>query len=421
MELETKNKIIANYNMFFYATTCHVCKRFGDGVCLKKCGGCKMIAYCGRQHQKQHWSQHKSLCKATQDVLREFRLEDYSVTSEEWDDKKLNLILLVSFKLGRPLEIYEKEMFQFPRECTVCHEQDGQLLEDCQSCASVSFCKYHKDSIKHEHTCVPLELCFHSNLLFINGENNTLDLHYLQHVCDTDTFRNMNDFINTYGNIQTESEMLYNILAARHSQYITRPLTLFHAMQILDYVPQRKDLVIHVVAANYIEETTLMTWEILLHLIKATISLVVIMIGPELKYKSNPLRICDNCMLQKKKLSLEFHDVLYENYVRNPLFIKPDLVVGFNAGIHEHISNGETWTPSIQMLMKQNCPLILTCYMQKELEQEINRINTILDRKVNYLYSGKNPFASLRPFRILGPEQVFYQNHYLIVYRSLCS
>ncbi|KYN38824.1 Zinc finger MYND domain-containing protein 17 [Trachymyrmex septentrionalis] len=420
MELETKNEIIANYNTFFYATMCHVCKRFGNGVCLKKCGGCRMIAYCNRQHQKQHWSQHKSLCKAIQDILRDFKMENHG-TSEEWDDQKLNLILLISFKLGRPLEMYEKEMFLFPRECTVCHEQDGQLLEDCQSCVSVSFCKDHKDSIKHKDTCVSLELCLHSNLLFINGEDNTLDMHYLQYVFYTDTFRNMNDFINIYGNIQIESEMSYNILAARHSQYLTRPLTLFHAMQILDYVPQRKDLVIHVIAANYVEETTLMTWEILLHLIKPIISLVVIMIGPELKYKSNLLHICDNCILQKKKLSLEFYDVLYEDYLCNSLFIKPDLVVGFNAGIHEHISNGDTWTPSIQMLAKQNYPLILTCYMQKELEEEIDRINTILDRKVNYLYSGKNPFASLRPFRVLGPEQVFYQNHYLIVYKSLCS
>ncbi|KAG5321075.1 VPS25 protein, partial [Pseudoatta argentina] len=263
MELETKNKIIANYNMFFYATMCHVCKRFGDGVCLKKCGGCRMIAYCNRQHQKQHWSQHKSLCKAIQDVLQGFKMEDHGI-SEEWDDQKLNLILLISFKLGRPLEMYEKETFQFPRECIVCHEQDGQSLEDCQSCASISFCKDHKNSIKHKDTCVFLELCLRSNLLFINGENNTLDMHYLQYVFDTDIFRNMNDFINAYGNIQTESEMLYNILAARHLQYLTRPLTLFHTMQILDYIPQRKDLVIHVLAASYVEETTLMTWEILL-------------------------------------------------------------------------------------------------------------------------------------------------------------
>ncbi|XP_018405707.1 PREDICTED: putative protein MSS51 homolog, mitochondrial [Cyphomyrmex costatus] len=399
---------------------CHVCKRFGKGICLKKCGGCRMIAYCNRQHQKQHWSEHKALCRAIQNVLRDFTLEDRDVTLEEWNNKKLNLILLVSLKLGRPLKVYENEMFQFPRECAVCHEQDDQLLEDCQNCASISFCKAHKDSIIHKETCFPLELCLRSNLLFINEENSTLDLHYLQHISDTDTFQNMNDFINAYGNIQTEMKMSYNILAAKHSQYLTRPLTLFHAMQILDYVPQRKDLVIHVVAASYAEETSLVTWEILLHLIKTTMSLVVILIGPELKCKSSSLSICDNCILRKKKLSLEFHDVLYEDYVRNPLFIKPDLVVGFNAGIFENIFSEETWTPSIQMLEKQNCPFILTCYMQKELEEEIDRINTILDRKVDCLYSGKNPFASLRPFRVLGPEQVFYQNHYLIIYRSLC-
>lgn len=433
MELYVDNDINdIIYNTFFYATMCHVCKRFGDGVHLKRCSACRMISYCGKEHQKLHWPQHKSLCKAIRDVLRDHSMENHGVTSEEWAGMKLNLMLLVSCKLGRRLKVYEMEMFKFPRECAVCYKRDG--LEDCQNCMAVSFCKDHKDSINHEDICSSLRLCLHLNLFAISKEDQHLDMHYLEHVTNMDKddynyrivniFQDMDDFINIYfGNIGTYSEMSYKIWAVNHSQYLTRPLTLFHAMRILNYVPKHESLVIHVIAASFIEEVTVVAWEVLLHLISTVKSLVVIMIGPELKYKTYPLHICNNCMKQEKEFLLEFHNVLYENYMYSPSFVKPDLVIGFNAGIQQQElpSPADTWAPSIQVLAKQDCPFILTCYMQEETEMEIDRINTILDRKVEYFYSGKNPFAGLRPYRVLSPEHLFYQNHYLIIYKSLCN
>jgi len=414
------------YNTFFYATMCHICKRFGDDVSLKRCSSCKMITYCGQQHQKQHWLQHKSFCKAIKEVQQHYNVKNCCMTSQKCDHMKVQLIELISSKLGRPMEIYEMEMLEFPRECIVCHEQDGRLLLDCNRCAAASFCKNHRDNNNHKDICATLELCLHSNLYAMNKD--TLDLGYLRNVSNEIIFRDMDDFIKIFVKIQTNSDMLYNILVAIHSQLLSRPLTLFHAMQILNYVPKRKDLVVHAIAANYNEETTCMTWEVLLHLIEAITSLVIIMIGPELSKgleisKFGLLPICNNCMLQKKKISFEFHKMFYQDYMRSSLFVKPDLVVGFNAGIHLRAltSPKETWVPSVQMLARQNCPLILTCYMQYELGLEIDRINTILNRKIDHLYSGKNLFTSLRPHRILGYCPVFYQNQYLIIYRSLCN
>lgn len=57
----------------FIANACHVCKAMrnpsttsrgvqsGSGVVTKllSCSGCRLIAYCGAQHQKEHWPQHK--------------------------------------------------------------------------------------------------------------------------------------------------------------------------------------------------------------------------------------------------------------------------------------------------------------------------------------------------------------------------
>jgi len=42
---------------------CAVC---GVTVALRKCSGCQSIAYCSREHQLQHWKEHKADCKAIQ-------------------------------------------------------------------------------------------------------------------------------------------------------------------------------------------------------------------------------------------------------------------------------------------------------------------------------------------------------------------
>ncbi|XP_011865067.1 PREDICTED: uncharacterized protein LOC105560507 [Vollenhovia emeryi] len=165
MESKTRNEIsIDLYNRFFYASVCHVCKRFGDDFCLMPCSRCKLIYYCGPEHHEQHWEQHKLLCNAVEDVLQISSAEDCGETLKKWDNNsKITFMWLVSEKLGRPLERYEKQMLQFPRECLVCQELDVQLLEDCRDCAA-SYCKNHIDSIEHRETCSPLALCFRLNL-----------------------------------------------------------------------------------------------------------------------------------------------------------------------------------------------------------------------------------------------------------------
>ncbi|XP_071556360.1 uncharacterized protein [Temnothorax nylanderi] len=426
MESETRNQIDNDYTKFFYATMCHVCKRFGDGVPLKLCSNCKMISYCGQEHQKQHWKQHKPLCKAIQDVLQNCNMNVCGETSEECTNVKQMFILLVSSTLARRLTMDETQMFRFPRECLVCHERDARSLKDCQKCAA-SFCKDHKDGTEHGDICAPLELCLHSDFLATRKESYYLVLiSYATHVFATGnvTFRDMKDFINFCGIIQTDSVMSYDILAADHSQYLTRPLTLFHAMRLLNYAAKRKNLVVHVVGASVAEECTLIGWEVLPRLIETVMSVTIVMIGPELKRKFDPSGTCDDCPSpDNKSLIFKYHDVLYENYVRSSLFVKPDLIVGFNLGIHERElgSKRETWAPSIRMLAKQNCPFVLTSVTLQDFEKETDRINAILGRQVDYIYKEKNPFASLRPHRILGPERVYYENQYVAVYRNLCS
>lgn len=47
----------------FIPNACHVCKAMRHdseaNTKLLSCSGCRLIAYCGLAHQKEHWPQHK--------------------------------------------------------------------------------------------------------------------------------------------------------------------------------------------------------------------------------------------------------------------------------------------------------------------------------------------------------------------------
>ncbi|RLU15770.1 hypothetical protein DMN91_011526 [Ooceraea biroi] len=415
-----------NYNSCFYANACHVCKRFGDGVRLKRCGGCGMIAYCDQRHQKQHWPRHRRLCHAIQEVVRDNGLQVRQVSPQEWAQLKMNLMLLVAIRLPRRLDEYETQMFKFPRACLVCHERSNQLLEDCRYCASVSLCEEHRNDPAHSrHACCQLKLCFNLDKelsVNVNGESPNLD--YLQRVSGSRTCRNMKDFIDAHMDVAQGQSALppADVSVAVHSEYLTRPLTLVHGLRMLDYVPRGDSLVVHVVAANFIELETARAWEILLHLMSSLALVRLVMIGPELPSEIVSTSVCEDCVRQRKELSFEIHSALYENYVRGSSFVRPDVVAGFNTGIHEREEATypeETWASSVRALAEQGCPLILSCYTRVEAEKETARINAILGKETKHVYAGINPFAGLRPYRDFETEGIFYQNNYVIVYSNL--
>jgi hypothetical protein len=49
----------------FTPWACNSCKRGAfTGTKLLKCGGCHLFRYCCKDHQVEHWAQHKRFCKA---------------------------------------------------------------------------------------------------------------------------------------------------------------------------------------------------------------------------------------------------------------------------------------------------------------------------------------------------------------------
>lgn len=50
---------------------------------LSKCGGCKAVQYCGGDHQKEHWSSHKSDCSKVKKAQRQIEREIQQMRDDE--------------------------------------------------------------------------------------------------------------------------------------------------------------------------------------------------------------------------------------------------------------------------------------------------------------------------------------------------
>ncbi|XP_011865055.1 PREDICTED: uncharacterized protein LOC105560499 [Vollenhovia emeryi] len=413
MESETENQDHTAYNNFFYATVCHVCKRFNGDVLLMRCSGCFLISYCSVEHQMQHREQHELLCNVATDLFQPFYTESCDTPLLEWEEK-LSFKRQVRMRMGRRLEIYEKQMIMFPRECIVCNKPDSLSLIDCRDCAA-SFCEDHIDSIQHKDICGPLGLCFKLNLSLFNVKSE-LTLCYFER---TSTFQDMNGFIDTCVNLNAHPDIAFDFLKYEYSQHLFRPLTLFHAMRLLDYSPKRKDLIIHVVNATQADVDLCAAWNMLIMLKLIDVSsLIIVMIGPEFECRSHALPESER---QEKECLFEFHVMTYYDYTQSPSFVIPNLVIGFDSHIKPVLlkSCEEIWALTIPCIALIKCPFVLTSCTQEYLDVETQTINILREKNLDYIYKGKNPFASLRPHRGIGSQKVFYMSQYLVVYKNL--
>jgi hypothetical protein len=48
------------------STFCEYCEK--SSPTIQKCGGCRCVSYCCKEHQTAHWKEHKKECKLLQDL-----------------------------------------------------------------------------------------------------------------------------------------------------------------------------------------------------------------------------------------------------------------------------------------------------------------------------------------------------------------
>lgn len=141
---------------------------------LQRCQNCKLISYCGLDHQKNHWPTHKQFCRAITSIRNEMKLKHIldmngtttQLTAPQLREVKFMIQTMMVMKLHRELTESERELIWFPRICNLCNSHAGALMP-CPDCFAVGYCcEEHRveDAVAHSKVCPELHLCYNFTL-----------------------------------------------------------------------------------------------------------------------------------------------------------------------------------------------------------------------------------------------------------------
>jgi hypothetical protein len=108
---------VRNPLLRFLPNVCDVCKKASFTVVYltiqveaKKCARCKSVWYCGRDHQKLDWNNHKEFCKIVNEFLP---LPSPKVKNQRgWIDCNTELCSLLKIELMRELSPHEQKVIR---------------------------------------------------------------------------------------------------------------------------------------------------------------------------------------------------------------------------------------------------------------------------------------------------------------------
>lgn len=226
----------------------------------------------------------------------------------------------------------------------------------------------------------------------------------------------MQDFLDCYCKCKKTilEDFKRNEIQMYMSEHLTRPLSLLYALEKLRH-SIGQNMTIHVIGSNNYEEVSCASWEVLLHWLPHLISLKIILIGPECSKSNQQISVCKFCSARSSRLYIESHELLYKDYWESEFFIKPDIIVAFNASLAMYT----TWIDSLRMLTKVNCPFILTTCCESEIDFDHEIMLQIFGHAARYTFRHLNPFASLRPYRDVVNTNVFFRNTGIMMYTKL--
>jgi splicing suppressor protein 51 len=429
-EVELEYQLVQRH--VFLSHVCHVCKSLESSNCnLKKCSNCKMISYCSKKHQREHWSAHKDLCKVISKVCKRDRITNLfekavGISPDEYRYYRCHYVNECTKELGRELDLWEKEMIYYPQVCHTCYESDIQKLTTCQKCHHVSYCQPSHLKNDHDIWCKEFQV-YHDITIYqcLHGIIQPSIPHRM-----LQQYAPLTGDMETFMLNMTVSKKLSRLNFVALTDIATCPLTVLFSLQNSNFpLEEMKSLTIHLVGAEIqFEIDTVRKWELLLlHLIPNLSTLQVVFIGPELKLDSALIQIlgqdktCRECNTAGKKVIYEFWQGLYHDFLKSEKYQKPDLISAFNAGLYRitDFEGKDTWSPSIKAMLKEpGIPVVITEYTEQELPLDLQRIQSIVDSLEIIMSPARNPFASSKPsLNFLSEEvvPVIFKNFYITI------
>ena len=444
----------------YHPYSCNSCKRGPfTGTKTLRCSKCRVVRYCGLEHQKEDWEDHKRWCKvfvksrvqATDLSERIERPEDL----DDWRDHSWMLANWIVREIKGPTRHSAVHMMLLQprcRKCLVSGTVDGVELILCPGCGDVALCKdCHKDvpsdgdNARETHG----ELQFHPERGTAECDEHILSLTCtgmvveqgsplcMESDTDSDTFFHPSDWGDylkvkrgDFHSVPKDPMMLMAPVIAFITDGLSIPLTIQHALCRPEVMGPKiassiTKLVVHLVGASAVEETSVNKFIELIRLMPALNYLRIITIGPDLEALSSGFPSVGKPLNFVDEHESPIRDGCDARFVRKPGYYheighdleEPNLVVACHSGLHDERFT-ERWLPTIQFLASGGVPCIFTGYSREEVASD-ERI--LEEAGVKILVSTtSNPFQGMRPFPdpLRAPTDFIYSNAFYTIFRG---
>lgn len=206
---------------------------------------------------------------------------------------------------------------------------------------------------------------------------------YLMANCMSENFRFLSSFMSPDG---LELIKTHKLAMRNATKIQTMPITVLAAMEeAIPDLPQRDELTLHFVGADWREVHQGAGFEELLHLLPSLKKLNLAMIGPDVP--KSPLKIiqfdcCDSCKYDGRQIKIEQHITLYHKYAKLQQFKKPDMAILFNS--YHMTTDKWSWRPTTAYLVNSSTLTLATTInrnvMIKE-KEELMRMVRVLNKQ----------------------------------------
>ncbi|XP_050072333.1 uncharacterized protein LOC126560417 [Anopheles maculipalpis] len=443
----------------FHPNRCNICFRDSPNKLskekLKFCSKCKLIKYCGKEHQKIDAPIHKDFCSAVHSVLMKSGTDHVLCCADRYLSKpfasansktnnmsdlmvRINCTsVLLAKVLGRSLYYHEQQLISFPLLCNVCMEYRAEKLTLCQDCQQTGYCgEEHRlaDREKHSKLCDRLRINFlYDGRPVTMPENVYPNMHFndhemLQKPFPKDTFALASAMLlKDFQNWDTEpghelGQQMEELKIAGMFSHVGTILYVLQKVRLLEDVGAK--LNIFILGAEK---------ELLLFNTVTQAAFFAFM--PNLKH----LRLCFiGPMVEKghkgvahfagnRRVEIESYHYLYHRLPEAVNLPKPHLVIAFNCGFTEFIGTpNHTWNKTIlKVLAIPNVPFAFTSYTLQEASEdacivELLSTDNAQDGTIAYVVrNAVNPFRHPVPLRNPNLDDEFdvlyHENGYLSV------
>jgi len=396
---------------------------------LKMCSGCKLVGYFGKDDQKADWCDHKEVCKAVMGLCKKLGIKH--VSEKLVGDR---LVTALGNELGRTLKQEENDLCHYLRVCVDCGgggaNQDS--LRNCNRCHCVAWCPKCIENGKEGHE----EWCHLLKTSMEDYKHEKSLGHQVQKYVPgiSQTYKSLPPNIETMFEKEVAKLVSNKLPGYQESElrYLTFlytcPLTVLHGAEQAGLagdkpVEEARSLTIHLVGARIAEMRHLVGWEIIALRLPNIEKLHIVFIGDEVITGAFPPTFTyKSSEAQKERPDLEVKYTLeppklYDEYVKGPSFVKPDIVAGLDCGFKFYPS----WDSSIPYMVPQDgTPCVFTEFTLQDTKDNLCKVKRLVDGVDDIVTPRRNPFCSRRPVRCSDTSGNYIKNSVIFSNDYLC-